>query len=191
MSSLAGLEEAIVEGDRELLDMALRRMRMVYGVLCAATGIPLIFLGEEWGLLNDYSYADDPDKSDDSRWVHRVRMNWTLTGELKKRKSVPKQVFRTLQTLFASRKKIPAFRGNRMRLIFVRNPHVLGFVRWHDASFATILANFSETEQEIEMTELRAMGLGHFLKDTLSKREYSTRKAITLEPYDILWLEEA
>jgi len=190
MSSLAGLEEGITENDRVLLDMALRRMRMAYGVLCAASGIPLIFMGEEWGLLNDYGYEDDPDKGDDSRWVHRVKMDWELPRQLKKRKSVPKEVFRTVQKLFSTRKEIPAFRGNRMRLLFMPNPHVLGFVRWHDASFAVILANFSEREQSVNLHELRTMGLGHFLKDTLSGRECSTGKPFALEPYDILWLLE-
>lgn len=190
MSSLAGLEEGIVENDRLLLDMALRRMRMAYGVLCAAAGIPLIFMGEEWGLLNDYGFEDDPDKGDDSRWVHRVKMDWELPKELRKRKSVPKQVFRTLQKFFSLRKEIPAFRGNRMRLLYMANPHVMGFVRWHDASFAVIIANFSEEEQTIDLKELRAMGMGHFFKDARTSREFGTRKKIVLEPYDILWLLE-
>ncbi len=191
MSSLAGLEEAITENDPHRLEMALRRMHMAYGVLCAATGIPMIFLGEEWGLLNDYTFENDPDKRDDSRWVHRVRMNWNLPSELKKQKSVPKQVFLSLQHLFATRKRIPAFRGNRMRLLYIVNPHVLGFVRWHDASYAAILANFSEKEQIADLSELRTMGMGHFLKDALDGQEYSTRNKITLSPYDILWLEES
>ncbi|MGE9290452.1 MAG: amylosucrase, partial [Puniceicoccales bacterium] len=190
MPSLAGLEEAITENDPELLSMALRRMKMVYGVLCAASGIPMIFMGEEWGLLNDYDYQKDPDKSDDSRWVHRVKMDWSLTDEIQKKNSVPKQVFLTLQQLFNTRKRTPAFRGNRMRLLYMTNPHVLGFVRWHDSSFAAILANFSEREQQVDLGELRSIGMGHFLKDALTDREYSTRKAVTLTPYDLLWLEE-
>jgi len=87
MASLAGLEEGIVEENSELTKMALRRIFMTYGVLCAASGIPLLFLGEEWGLLNDNTFSQDPDKQDDSRWIHRVKMNWDLPKELKKKKS--------------------------------------------------------------------------------------------------------
>jgi len=191
MASLSGLEDAIVQGDKKLLDMALRRIRMIYGVICAATGIPLIFLGEEWGILNDYSYESDPNKGDDSRWVHRVKMNWDLPAELKKKKSIPKQVFLTLQGLFAARKKLPAFCGNQMLLLQTANPHVIGFIRWHDASFAAVLANFSEEKQSVDLREIRKMGMGHFLKDILSKREVSTRDGFQMEPYDILWLEES
>lgn len=190
MASLAGLEEALVEDDPVLLGMALRRIRMVYGVLCGATGLPLVFLGEEWGLLNDYGYADDPDKADDSRWVHRVAMDWTLPKELRKKRSVPKRVFESLRRLFAVRKTIPAFRGNRMNLLDEPNPHVLGFLRWHDANYAAVIANFSEREQEADLSGIRGMGLGHFLVDRLDGREVSTRGAVTLKPYGIHWLTE-
>tara|TARA_R100000027_G_scaffold20938_1_gene15133 strand:- start:9213 stop:11171 length:1959 start_codon:yes stop_codon:yes gene_type:complete len=191
MASLAGLEEATTEEDPLLLETAIRRMKMVYGVMCAATGIPLVFLGEEWGILNDYDFENDPDKADDSRWVHRVRMDWSLTKELKKKNSVPKEIFLILQSLFATRKKLPAFRGNQMRLLYITNPHVLGFVRSHDASYAAIYANFSEHEQKVDLAELRTLGLSHFLKDALTGREYSTRRTTILEPYDLLWLEES
>ncbi len=34
-------------------------------------GIPLLYLGDEVGQLNDYGYLADPDRAGDSRWVHR------------------------------------------------------------------------------------------------------------------------
>ncbi len=190
MASLAGLEEGIVEENPDLTKMALRRICMAYGVLCGASGIPLLFLGEEWGLLNDTTFSQDPDKGDDSRWIHRVKMNWDLPKELDKKKSVPAEVFRFVQKLLAVRKTIPAFRGNRLNLITENNPHTLGFLRWHDANYAVVVANFSERHQEVDLSEIRSMGLSHFLTDSLSGRETSTRGAVGLDPYEVLWLLE-
>jgi hypothetical protein len=39
-------------------------------------GIPLIYLNDEIGTLNDYDYRDDPAKAADSRWVHRPTTDW-------------------------------------------------------------------------------------------------------------------
>jgi len=45
-------------------------------VILLAGGIPLIYLGDEIGMLNEYSYRDDPAHQQDSRWVHRPKANW-------------------------------------------------------------------------------------------------------------------
>ncbi len=190
MASLAGLEEGIVEKDEVLTEMALRRIHMAYGVLCAASGIPLLFLGEEWGLLNDSSFSDDPDKADDSRWIHRVRMDWSLPKGATRKTPVPARVFRSVRHLLAVRKTIPAFRGNRLNLLEENNPHTLVFLRWHDTSYAAVVANFSEHPQPVDLSPIRQMGLAHFLKDALTGREASTRTTMDLAPFEILWLLE-
>ncbi|HAV12655.1 MAG TPA: amylosucrase [Opitutae bacterium] len=190
MASLAGLEQASLSKDSVLIEMAVRRIFMMYGVLSSIGGIPLIFLGEEWGLLNDYSYLEDPDKAIDSRWVHRPRMDWSILKELKKEKSVKKRLFQSMQQLFEARKQIPALSGNSMRLLQVEHPHVLAYLRWHDANTLTVIANFSEHLQTVDVRQLRTEGLSHFLKDVLTDKEVSTHDYLTLEPYEVLWLKE-
>jgi amylosucrase len=189
MASLAGLEQALELKDPALIETAVRRIRMIYGVICSVGGVPLIFLGEEWGLLNDYSYLEDEDKATDSRWVHRPRMDWALLTEVKK-KSVRTRIFTSMQALFAQRKSISALNGNQMRLLPVDNPHVLAYLRWHDATTLTVLSNFSEHPQTVDVRHLRIEGLAHFLKDRLTGKTISTHDELTLEPYELLWLEE-
>ena len=41
-------------------------------------GIPLLYMGDEIGMLNDESYVADPSKQNDNRWIHRPGMNWEL-----------------------------------------------------------------------------------------------------------------
>lgn len=190
MASLAGLEQAIVKQDSHLTEMALRRMRMLYGVLCSIGGIPMIFMGEEWGILNDYSYLDDKDKMDDSRWVHRPSMDWSLLKEFKKKRSIPRRIFTEIQTLFRERKQNPALTGSHMRLLPCDNSHTLSYLRWHDGHQLVVLANFSEKTQVVSLRALRTEGLSHFLKDVFTEEAYSTNEPITLEPYDLYWLQE-
>jgi len=162
----------------------------MYGVLCSIGGIPLIFMGEEWGVLNDYSYEYDPDKVDDSRWVHRPQMDWSIIKELKKKRSVHRRIFTELQTLFRERKQNAALTGSHMRLLPCDNPHTLSYLRWHDANQLVVLANFSEQEQTVSLRELRTEGLAHFLKDVFTGETFSTNDQITLKPYDLFWLQE-
>ena len=72
-ASLAGIEQAIEEGNEEALARGIRRLLMVYGIAYSIGGIPLLYLGDETAVMNDYSYAEDPHKREDSRWVHRPR----------------------------------------------------------------------------------------------------------------------
>lgn len=190
MASLAGLEQALVSEDPRLLEMALRRIRMLYGVLCSIGGIPLIFLGEEWGILNDYNYLGDKDKKDDSRWVHRPSMDWSLIDELQNEHSPRARIFREMQALFATRKTCPALTNSQMRLLSTENTHVMSYLRWNEGYLLVVVANFSDAPQQVNMRKLRTEGLAHFFKDQLSGRVVSTHDTLELEPYDLLWLEE-
>ena len=78
MSSLAGLEQAEELKDTLYKKMTLVRMKMMYAVLFALPGIPLLYSGDEKALFNDYTYRHDPNKSYDSRWVHRIKRDSTI-----------------------------------------------------------------------------------------------------------------
>jgi hydroxymethylpyrimidine pyrophosphatase-like HAD family hydrolase len=82
MASLAGLEQAIEEEDEEKKELAIRRMMLLHGITLSIGGIPLLYLGEEWGMLNDYDFVKDPAKAGDTRWIHRPKMNWEYLEEL-------------------------------------------------------------------------------------------------------------
>ena len=73
-ASLAGLEKALAENDPEGIELAIRRIVLLYSVIFAFGGIPLIYMGDEIGLFNDYRYTADPLKADDNRWMHRPPM---------------------------------------------------------------------------------------------------------------------
>jgi amylosucrase len=147
-------------------------------------------MGEEWAVMNDYAYVDDPEKVDDSRWVHRPKMEWSHATELKKKRSVRRRQFTHLQKIFEMRARTDALRGNHMRLLPADNSHVLVYLRWHDANHLIVMANFSEERQTVPVSAFRSQGFAHFCKDIFTGMTYSTRDSLTLEPYQILWLVE-
>ncbi|RPH56271.1 MAG: amylosucrase, partial [Chloroflexi bacterium] len=66
-ASLAGLEKAVEEEGPGEVELAIRRILLIHGVILTAGGIPLIYLGDEIGTPNDYTYRDDPAHERDSR----------------------------------------------------------------------------------------------------------------------------
>jgi amylosucrase len=67
-ASLVGLETAVTADES---DAARARLRLLYGLAFAVGGLPVITMGDEQGLLNDWSYAQDPARSGEGRWLHR------------------------------------------------------------------------------------------------------------------------
>ncbi|EDL56421.1 alpha-amylase family glycosyl hydrolase [Gimesia maris] len=193
MASLAGLEQAIEEDNEEKKELALRRMLLLHGVSLSIGGIPLLYLGEEWGMLNDYDFVKDPAKAGDSRWIHRPKMQWQFLEELDDHiksgnGSIRSTIFRSTQKLIALRKSLPALAGQDMELIATANEHILGYVRLYEGNRLIVLANFSDETQVIEGNKLRTAGLGRFFLNVIDDKTYATSEQLVLDPYQILWL---
>lgn len=194
MASLAGLEQAVEEDDDEKKELAIRRMMLLHGITLSIGGIPLLYLGEEWGMLNDYDFAMDPAKSGDSRWIHRPKMQWEYLAELDDHidsgnGSIRSRIFTATQKLIGLRKHLPALAGQKMELLKTDNRHLLGYVRINDGHRLVVLANFSEDPQTLDGNKLRTGGLGRFFQDIIQGRTYATSDPVPLDPYQIVWLQ--
>ena len=80
-ASLAGLEVALEKGDGRLQDLAVRRILLLHSMILAFGGMPLLYMGDEIGLLNDESYLADPNLAGDNRWLHRPSMDWQKAAQ--------------------------------------------------------------------------------------------------------------
>jgi len=185
-ASLAGLEKAILEETAIEVDLAIRRILLIHGVILTIGGIPLIYLGDEIGTLNDYSYFENPEKAGDSRWVHRPVTNWDKMEQRNDPESIEGRIYRGIQRLIDLRRSNPAFNGQQTQILELGNPHVLGYVRSWNNHRAIVIVNFSEQPQRIQKEV--------FLENSLDTRSLSfikrSMKAITaLEPYQFLCLE--
>lgn len=189
LASLAGLEQAIHLNDPVLLDMAVRRILLLRAVVMTTGGIPLIYLGEEWGMLNDYSYVADAKKMRDSRWVHRPKTRWEDVERWNDPSAVGRRIFSETAWLIGLRKRTPALRNAGMEVIGAENPHLFGYIRQNDGQRLLIVNNFSEYPQTISEKRLRVYGMSHPFVDHVSGERYAADEPLQLGPYQFVWLE--
>jgi amylosucrase len=189
-ASLAGLEKALCEGGQQEVELAIRRILLIHGIILLVGGIPLLYLGDEIAMLNDYSYHDDPDRASDSRWVHRPRANEDCYTRRSDPATLEGRVFSGLQALVRLRKSSHVFAGGDLEVIQTENEHVLGFVRKHGGQRAIIFANFSESEQVVSARVLEQYHC--FARPRLwgSSEQLSAHGSLRLAPLDLLVLGE-
>ncbi len=188
LASLAGLEAALESGERERIERAVKRINLLRSIMLSVGGIPLIYLGDEWGMLNDYTYLSDPAKATDSRWVHRTRQQWR-SSELSDGDALEWRFYNALCTMVHLRKRLPAFRNGQMELFDTGNSHVLGYIREHETQRLVIVNNFSEFEQPLPRAQLHAVTASNRLLDRISGVSMARGSGLQLAPYQFMWLE--
>lgn len=189
MASLAGLEKAIDENDEQEKELAIRRILLMNSLTLSIGGIPLLYLGEEWGTINDYDFVKDPAKAGDTRWIHRPKMQWEWLSETHAEAETRRRIFNSLRQLIAIRKAQPALAGMAMELVPTDASAVLGYLRQFEGNRMIVLANFSENSHEVSENRLRTAGLGRFFNDLITDETVGTSKPITLQPYQFMWLK--
>jgi len=190
LASLAGLERALAEKNDEAVTLAIRRILLLHGVLFAMGGIPLIYLGDELGTLNDYTYDDDPRKVGDSRWLHRPAFDDDRAEERHDPTTPAGILFQGLLRLIQLRQQNLAFSSPTTEFMDTGNRHVFGFFRNHDQHGVLVLANFSERTQAVEARRLRQMGMRKTMVDLHAGRSITATDELVLEPYDFKVLSQ-
>ena len=188
-ASLAGLEKALKQETEAEVSLAIQRILLIHNIILSIGGIPLIYLGDEIGEINDYDFRNNPAKVDDSRWVHRPEADAHRYAQRKDGKSIPGQIYQGLQKLIHLRKSTPAISGEFPEFIRTGNPHVFGFIRRDEDDHIIFLSNFSDEAQEIEGNTLRIYGLGYEFKDLVSGDTFGVESDLLLEPCQFVWLQ--
>jgi amylosucrase len=197
LASLAGLESALRNGNTAEVELAVRRICLVHAIILSIGGIPLIYLGDEVGTLNDYSYVNEPAKADDSRWVHRLATDWQKMERRHDVTTIEGRVYHALCHLIEVRKTTLPFGGNQMAVINPGNDHVFAYVRTAPSPAGDhaggqrvlVAANFTENTQPIASNELRLYGLDYRFRELISGKDIVLgADPLVLEPYQVLWL---
>lgn len=187
-ASLAGLEKAIEAQDEEEIDLAIRRIHLLHGVIMTIGGIPLLYLGDGIASLNDYSYEQDVDKMGDTRWVHRGKFDWDRAKERHDPESIVGRVYGGILRLAHLRGQTRALNRAQTEFVDTGNNHVLGYFRNSDDSSVLVLANFSEEPQQIEGRHLRMLGLRKTVIDILAGQTVTAMHELSIAPYQMLVL---
>jgi len=191
LASLAGLEHALEEKDPDLIEAAVARINLLRSIMISVGGIPLIYLGDEWGMLNDYTYLSDARKASDSRWVHRSRQRWQSSNRegMIDADAIQWRFFTELVRLIALRKELPALRNGNMEVIDTDNDHLFGFIRQYGDQKLLIINNFSEHPQVISQMSLNRATLASRFTDRVTDRVIPSGSGLTLAPHQFVWLE--
>ncbi len=192
-ASLAGLETALEKNDPAAIDLAIGRIMLLYSVIFAYGGIPLIYMGDELGLLNDHSYLHNPDKAKDNRWMHRPTMPWELTEKRHDITTVTGRIFGAMQQLILARQNTPQLHGAApVYPIWTDNQHVFAFLRVDPVSGRLLgLANFSETAQSINLNVLVENGIVGKIRDASQPGKPPltlTGERLELQAFQFIWL---
>ncbi len=187
-ASLAGLQKALNKETAREVDLAIQRILLIHNIIITIGGIPLIYLGDEVGMLNDYGYQKDPAKTEDSRWVHRLPADPQRYAQRHDPNTIPGRIYQGLKSLIKRRKEEPLLSGNAPNFIDCGNPHVFGFIQKNETRQILLLNNFSDHPQTVPQNKLRLCGLRKEFVNELDGVTYPLMEDLTLKPFQFMWL---
>ena len=168
-ASLAGLETALESGDEQAIDLAIRRILLLHSAITFGTGIPLVYMGDEIGLLNDYAYREDPIKATDSRWLHRPTMDWEKAEKRNDPSTAEGRIHRGLKQLLWARKSCPLLHSFAVIVpTWTDNEHVWAVCRKRPEGSVLFLANFAEDWQSVDAAVIPNTDLPWDARDLLA-----------------------
>jgi amylosucrase len=189
MASLAGLEDALASGDPGLVELAIRRILLGHALVFGYDGIPLLYMGDELGLLNDHSYLDDPARAADNRWLHRPAMDWDLAARRAEPGTVTQRIFSTLVALAEARRRTPQLHAaTPVEVVDLQMPQLFAFLRRHPLGTLVAVHNVTEQPQRVSPMALYLVGHDHPVDRLTGRPARVDQGQVVLDPYQAVWL---
>ena len=172
---------------------ALNRILLVHSMVLGFGGLPVLWMGDEVGLLNDEQWADEEGHADDNRWTHRPRMPWQDDGTL----ADPHGLLPRVRALIEARRRTPHLHASvATQVEWPEDPGVLLTVREHPLGPMVGVFNVTDTGRTVSSAKLRQLGLSGRVVDRLSphrgahggEHHLDTTREIELAPYAAMWL---
>ncbi|RFP16927.1 amylosucrase [Duganella sp. BJB488] len=173
-ASLTGLQSASTDEERAL---ALRRMLLLHGLALSFGALPVLYMGDELAMENDYSYLQRPQHAMDSRWLQRPvfdQQRWKHRYDVS---TVPGMMHQALARLVRIRRRHDALAANAPRTLLADAPDGMLALARGDR-FLTLM-NFSGQPQ--------SYALQGGWRDCVA--EQAVGGTLVLEPYAMYWLE--
>ncbi len=188
-ASLAGLEAAHESGDPAQAEMAMQRMLMGFALICSFGGLPLLYMGDEIGLLNDHRFGDVKEHAHDNRWLHRPVMDWNAVAAARAGQGPEGRLFEGVKHIIRRRKAVPHLAADApTRIVDIGNVSVFAFLRLSDEGPLLGLFSFTENWTTVSGEELRKLGISAF-RDLLGEGEVTLHAdGLAVAPYGRIWL---
>jgi amylosucrase len=173
-ASLTGLQTAGSDEERAL---ALRRMLLLHGLALSFGALPVLYMGDELAMENDYSYLHRPQHAMDSRWLQRPVFDGARWSDRDNAGSVSGQMHQRLAQLLRIRRQHEELAADAPRALLDDAPDgMLALAR--GVRFLTLM-NFSGRPQSYALQ-------GRWTDCTDSR---ILEGPVTLAPYAMYWLE--
>jgi amylosucrase len=188
-ASLAGLEAALEAGDAALIDLAVQRMLMGFALIASFGGLPLLYMGDEVGLLNDHAFGKIKEHAHDNRWLHRPVMDWKAVDRARQGQGHEATLFAGVKHILERRKSVRHLAADApTRVIDLGNTSVFAFLRLSDEGTLLGLFNMTENWTSVSAAALRGFGVDEF-RDLLGQGTVlPDGDAVPVAPYGRLWL---
>ena len=171
-ASLAGMERAASAAERE---QALRRLLLLHGLALSFGALPVLYMGDELAMENDYGYSARPQHAMDSRWLQRPVFDARRAAQRHDTQTMAGRMYTALCTLLALRQRHPELAAGAPRALLPSAPAVLALAR--GAHFLNLM-NFSAQPQSFHLPGRWTDGLsGRVLEHE-----------VVLEPWAMHWL---
>lgn len=192
-AALTGLQKALVEADASKIDLAIKRLEAMNGVIFFMRGIPLIFSGDEVGQLNDYSYLLDPLKASDNRWVHRPPMSWAKAARIHEQGTPEERIFMMHRRYIQTRSQSAALHSRSIdRIIIPDNDALFLCERNYEGQKLLLVANLSRNAQQMSINILPPEWQKGIYFETLRQHGLQfINNHLSIEPYGVYWLKPA
>lgn len=176
LASLAGLECA----DPAAVD----RILLVHALIFGFGGLPVLWMGDELGMLNDPGWFHEPAHAGDNRWAHRPRMPWPVPAD-------DHGIQAGLRRLITVRAALPQLHAAVPTEIWdPRDPGVLLVVRRHRSEILLGAYNVTDTERWVPPDVFYWLGLdtGRLVDHLDPDGPQVSSGSVRIAPYRAAWL---
>ena len=174
LASLAGLSA----GDPG----AVARILLAHAVVLGFGGLPVIWMGDELGLLNDDAWDQEPEHAEDNRWVHRPVMPWPTPADEHGIQAGVRHLVRVRASLPHLHASVPA------EVLDPRDPGVLLVARRHPLGTMLAAFNVTSTPRHVPVSVLHDLGLSSVVDHVAGTPPTLRDGAVQLAPYQAVWL---
>ena len=179
-ASLLGSDTARDEAEQRLAET---RQRLLYGLTFALGGLPMLYMGDELGMVNDASEQARAAWLVDGRWLQRPALDLERLAQRHQPETAAGRIYGSLSQLIGCRRRLPMLAASEsMQLLPAAQPQLLAFRRGEDF---VMLGNFGAEPLSVD---LAALGLhGEDWRDLLAPRR-TADGALHLDPWGLAWL---
>ena len=153
-ASLCGLQTALMAEDEEAITRSIHAIVMLHAYMFTQSGIPVLYSGDEIGQLNDETYHNDRNKAEDSRYLHRGRMDWAAAARADEAGTTENRIYTALSQLETLRGKENVFSCSADAwTVETGDRAVLGIGRSLEGETLVGLFNFSEEDRTVSLND--------------------------------------